>query len=96
MRLRIKGTRCSHEWTEDHDPGTDAALYNAGLNYEPAFQVCTKSGRRKRIKHEPWPEWACILSFPFIVVGMRVLGVLGPLLIAMASALEALFSRRRS
>jgi hypothetical protein len=96
MSRQIRRTTCEHEWIADFDPVADAAAYNDGLSYRPAFQVCTKCGRKKRIGYEPCPDWGFILWFPFILVGVLVASVLVPIYLLVASIYEALLSKRKS
>ena len=96
MGRQNRRTVCDHEWVADFDPVADAAAYNDGLNYRPALQVCTKCGRPKRIRYEPWPDWGFILSFPFILVGVVIAAVLGPFVIVVAEVYCALFEKRES
>lgn len=96
MSRQIRRTTCDHEWIVDFDPVADAAAYNDGLYYCPAFRVCTKCGTKRRIRYEPWPDWGFILWFPFILVGLSVAGVLMPIFLLVASIYEALFSKRKS
>lgn len=96
MSRKIKRTACDHKWVEDFDPVADAAAYNDGLNYRPAFQVCTKCGRTKRIRYEPWPNWGFIFWFPFILIGMLIASVLMEIYFLVALVYEALFAKKKS
>jgi hypothetical protein len=84
---------CDHEWVVDYDPGADAACYNDGLNYLPAEYICTRCGKRKRIKYEDGAKanWVAVLLFPVIIVGL----ILAPIIIVIGGIVEQLAPKRR-
>ena len=96
MSRRIRRTTCDHKWKAIYNPADDVAAYNDGFNYRPGFEACTRCGRTRRIRYEPWPDWRFILSFPFIFIGVIVWSILVPISILVIGIYEALFPKRKS
>jgi hypothetical protein len=72
----MKTRRCNHNWIEDFDYKTDQLCYNAGLNYRPAYYICTKCGMTKRIKDDDRTEWyEVLLMIPMMLIMLILVAV---------------------
>ena len=96
MGRQTRRSPCNHNWIEDFNPTDDAAAYNDGFNYTPAYQVCTKCGKRKRINSEPGLDWGFLPLVPFFLVGVLMLDALTTVFVLLASVREVLLSKRES
>jgi len=96
LRRRTGRTACEHEWVEEFDAAADAAAYNDGLNYSPAFEVCARCGKRRRLRDGSRLDWGCILWSPLILTFMLVIDLLVPFFLLAEAIYDALVSKRRS
>ena len=96
LRRRTGRKVCDHEWIEEYDSAADAAAYKDGLNYSPAFEVCRRCGKRRRISDGHRWDWGCVLWFPFILIYLLVVELLLPFILLARAIYDALVVKRRS
>jgi hypothetical protein len=92
----ISHATCDHEWVADYDAVADQAAYNDGLNYSPAFEVCTKCGRSRRIQGERRSWLGFAVSVPVMLIGVAVIELLSVLALLAELVRNALFPRDES
>jgi hypothetical protein len=94
MGRRARRTSCEHEWVENYNPVDASAAYREVFHYSPFFEACTKCGRRRKKRSEPWLDWRDILMMPLFIIGVIVLEPLSSLTIVGAAIYEDLLSKK--